>query len=202
MPERPWQKVGVDIMTYKQKDYLNTTDYRSNFWEIDYLRNTTSKTVINKLKAHFARYGIPDSIVSDLRSVFLSDEFRHCREKWGFELYPSSAHHHQSNEKVESSLKTAKRMLTKCMKSGEDQYLGLLDIRNTPTQGVDSSPAQRLFSRRTKTLIPITNSLLHPNNQSNSDTELVGCFGFNGPLRQYFSLYRAVSQREGDRGGK
>ena len=28
---------------------------------------------------------------------------------------------------------------------------------------------------------------------------LVGCFGFNGPLRQYFSLYRAVSQREGDK---
>ena len=27
---------------------------------------------------------------------------------------------------------------------------------------------------------------------------LVGCFGFHGPLRQYFSLYRAVSQREGD----
>ena len=28
---------------------------------------------------------------------------------------------------------------------------------------------------------------------------LVG-FGFKGPLRQYFSLYRAVSQREGERG--
>ena len=28
---------------------------------------------------------------------------------------------------------------------------------------------------------------------------LVGCFGFNGPLRQYLSLYRAVSQREGER---
>ena len=28
---------------------------------------------------------------------------------------------------------------------------------------------------------------------------LVGCFGFNGPLRQYFRLYRAVSQREGER---
>ena len=31
---------------------------------------------------------------------------------------------------------------------------------------------------------------------------LVGCFFsflFNGPLRQYFSLYRAVSQREGER---
>ena len=31
---------------------------------------------------------------------------------------------------------------------------------------------------------------------------LVGCFGFNGPLRQYFSLYRAVSQRAGERGEK
>ena len=28
---------------------------------------------------------------------------------------------------------------------------------------------------------------------------LVGCFGLNGPLRQYFSLYRAVPQREGER---
>ena len=28
---------------------------------------------------------------------------------------------------------------------------------------------------------------------------LVGCFGFNGPLRQYFSLYRAASQSGGER---
>ena len=28
---------------------------------------------------------------------------------------------------------------------------------------------------------------------------LVGCFGINGPLRQLISLYRAVSQREGER---
>ena len=31
---------------------------------------------------------------------------------------------------------------------------------------------------------------------------LVGCFGFNGLLRKYFSLYRAVSQRERERGEK
>ena len=28
---------------------------------------------------------------------------------------------------------------------------------------------------------------------------LVGCLGLNGPLRQYYSLYRAGSQREGER---
>ena len=31
------------------------------------------------------------------------------------------------------------------------------------------------------------------------DSWLVRCFGLNGPLRQYFSLYRAASQREGER---
>ena len=31
---------------------------------------------------------------------------------------------------------------------------------------------------------------------------LVGWFGFNRPLRQCFSLYRVVSQREGERGEK
>ena len=31
---------------------------------------------------------------------------------------------------------------------------------------------------------------------------LVGCFGLNGPLRQYLSLYRAVPQREGERKDK
>ena len=34
---------------------------------------------------------------------------------------------------------------------------------------------------------------------SNPSGWLVGCFGLNGPLRQYFSLYRAVSQREVER---
>ena len=31
---------------------------------------------------------------------------------------------------------------------------------------------------------------------------LVVCFGFNGSLRQYFSLYRVVFKREGERGEK
>ena len=35
--------------------------------------------------------------------------------------------------------------------------------------------------------------------ENTSEIRLVCCFGFNGPLRQSFSLYRAVSQREGER---
>lgn len=40
--------------------------------------------------------------------------------------------------------------------------MAILDYRNMPTQGMDSSPAQRLMNRQTKTLLPTTRALLQP----------------------------------------
>ena len=37
---------------------------------------------------------------------------------------------------------------------------------------------------------------------SQRERQRFGWFWFKGPLRQYFSLYRAISQREGERGKK
>ena len=53
-------------------------------------------------------------------------------------------------------------MLKKAKKVKADAYLALLAYRNTPTQGLDTSPAQRLMSRRTKTLLPTTANLSRP----------------------------------------
>ena len=142
------------------KDYLVTTKYRSNFWEIDYLSSTSSKYVITKLEAHFARMGIPETVVSDIGPQFSSSDLAHFSKKWGFEHAPSSPHHSRSNGKVESSVKSAKKMTRQAKKCGEDQYISLLNIRNTPSQGVDSRPAQRLLGRRTKTIVPTARSLL------------------------------------------
>jgi len=36
-PARPWEKVGVDIFTFRNIDYLITVDYLSGFFEIDRL---------------------------------------------------------------------------------------------------------------------------------------------------------------------
>ena len=52
--------------------------------------------------------------------------------------------------------------MSKAKKEGSDAYLALLDYRNTPTHGLDTSPVQRLMSRRTKTLLPTTANLLGP----------------------------------------
>ena len=40
--------------------------------------------------------------------------------------------------------------------------MALLDCRNTPTQGQDTSHVQRSRSRRTSTLLPMTSNLLRP----------------------------------------
>ena len=37
-----------------------------------------------------------------------------------------------------------------------------MDYRKTPTAGIQSSPVQRLISRRTKTLVPIATNQLYP----------------------------------------
>ena len=57
------------------KVYKITVDYFSNFWEIDRLENTKSSTVIQKLKAHFARYGSSCVVVSDNGPQFTSANF-------------------------------------------------------------------------------------------------------------------------------
>ena len=53
-------------------------------------------------------------------------------------------------------------MLKECKKSNCDPNLALLEIRNTPTQGVGTNPAQRMLSRRTKSIFPTTEKRLSP----------------------------------------
>ena len=74
----------------------------------------------------------------------------------------SSAHYAKANSKAESSVKTVKQLLKKAERDGEGPWFALLDYRNTPTEGLGTGPAQRLMSRRTRTLLPTAVSLLRP----------------------------------------
>ena len=80
VPSRPWQVLAVDLFELQGQDYLVTTDYQSNFFEADKLGSKTSKEVIEKLKPHMARHGIPDKIVSDNGPQFSSQEFKNFKD--------------------------------------------------------------------------------------------------------------------------
>lgn len=161
-PSRPWEKVATDIFTVHNRNYLLTADYFSNFFEIDYLPDMTSGTVIAKLKHHFARYGCPVTVVSDDGTQYTSDIFKSFSESWGFEHCISTPGNSQSNGLAESHVKIAKKLMIKSAKAKEDPYLAILNYRNTPTENMDTSPAQRLMGRRTLTTIPTSDELLRP----------------------------------------
>ncbi|KAK2564109.1 hypothetical protein P5673_012335 [Acropora cervicornis] len=74
----------------------------------------------------------------------------------------SSPGNSKANGKVESAVKTAKNLLRKALSARTDPHIAILDYRNTPTQGMESSPAQRLMNRRTRTLLPTMKTLLQP----------------------------------------
>ena len=110
----------------------------------------------------FSRFGIPDTIVSDNGPQFSSDEFATFCQKWSIEHVTSSPHYPQSNGKAENAVKTVKKLFNKCKSSGQSEYLALLDWRNTASEGMKTSPAQRLMGRRSKTLLLTPTTLLQP----------------------------------------
>lgn len=65
LPDLPYEKLGMDILTYKAKDYLAIIDYYSKWIEIKVLKHKDSNTIIKILKSIFSTHGIPKIIVSD-----------------------------------------------------------------------------------------------------------------------------------------
>ncbi|XP_064392586.1 uncharacterized protein K02A2.6-like [Halichondria panicea] len=139
-------RVAADLSQLNDQHYLVLVDYYSNFIEVDKLSETASEKIIDCCKCHFSRHGIPDVFVSDNGPQFSGTKFHEFSKTYQFNHRP---HYPQSNGKAEKSL------LQKA-----DFQLALLDFRNTPTNDVLGSPAQRLMGRRTKTLLPTTAKLL------------------------------------------
>ena len=170
VPERPWSKVGTDLFSCSQRNYLITVDYYSSYFEVDYLKDTLSTTVIEKLAVHFARHGIPDILVSDNGPQFDSDVFRCFTKMWKFQHVTSLPRYPQSNGKVENAVKICKGLMKKAEKSRSDICLALLNFCNTPLEATGTSPVQKIFGRRTRTLLPTPEKLLRPEIPKNTST--------------------------------
>ena len=162
VPDRPWQKVGMDLFDFESKDYLVIGDYFSKYFEISQLSSTTSPATIKHIKPVFARFGIPEEVISDNGPQFDSSEFKKFANTYNFKHTTSSPKYPQSNGFIERAVQTAKQILRKAMQDNSDPNIALLDYRNTPIQSIGLSPVQLLMGRRTRTLLPTNPKLLEP----------------------------------------
>ena len=88
-----------------------TADYHSGFFELDYLPDTTSETVVGKLKNNFSRHGIPHTLVNGPQ--YASAVLRKFAQNWQFMHETSSPGNSEANRAAEAAVKIAKRMLRK-----------------------------------------------------------------------------------------
>ena len=120
IPERPWCKVAVDVFTLYNRDYFVIVDFFSEYWELDELNSATSANIFRICKRHFARYGIPNELISDNAAVFTGSKFATFARTRDFCHTSSSPYYSRSNGKAKSAVKIAKRLPTKCMSQRED----------------------------------------------------------------------------------
>ena len=161
IPERPWQILGTDLFELDGQHYLVLVDYYSKFFEISKVNGTGTEDTINALKQHFARHGIGEKLISDNGPSYASQRFAEFAKTYQFEHITSSPRYARSNGMAERTVQTVKKLLMKAKKSGNDPYLALLELRNTPLDGLES-PVQLLYGHRTRTVLPIKPSLLKP----------------------------------------
>ena len=147
IPTLPWQLVSQDIFTHYQRAYLATVCHFSDWIEVDKLDDISTTTIINKTKAHFARFGVPCIFHRENGPQFTSQEYAEFAAHYRFKHTTSSPYHSQRNGKAEAAVKVSESIL----KKSDDLQTALLNHRNTPPKG-----------RRTRTTLPTPDHLLEP----------------------------------------
>ena len=104
-------------------------------------------------KRHCARYGTPDEVITDNGPQFTSTVFSAFAETWMFHHKTTSPYRPQANGMVESAVKTAKMLIRTVFirtaeHSGGDVLMAMLNFKNNPSQGMATSPAQRMFNQK------------------------------------------------------
>ena len=148
IPDTPWQKVGTDLFSLRNKDYVIVADYTSKFFDLSQLEDTEAPTVVMHTKRIFSKFGIPKEVISDNGPQYISREYSTFAHEWDFKHDSSSPEYPQSNGFIERTIQTVKKTLKKAFHSGEDPYLALLALRTTPFANGQPAPATLLMNRQ------------------------------------------------------
>ena len=110
-PTRPWAwaRLHLDFAgRFEGKLFLIMIDAHSKWIEAVSTHSTSSAVVIEELRSVFARFGIPEMIVTDNGTGFVSQEFKSFLEKNGVRHVTSAPYHPASNGLAERAVQVIK----------------------------------------------------------------------------------------------
>lgn len=158
----PWKRIHLDYAgPLDGLYYLVAVDSFSKWPEIFATRSTTSAATIRFLFEMFARFGIPETIITDNGSQFCSGEFKEMCDKLGIIHIRTAPYHPQSNGQAERFVDTLKRSLKKLvegegMPSAEALQTFLQVYRSTPSAVLNGkSPAEEMLGRPMRTTLDL-----------------------------------------------
>ena len=166
MPAGPWIRLGIDYFDWNGNKYLLIADYYSRFPILRSVTNMTAMHLVTTLKSVFSEYGIPQELVSDQGTQFVSAHYVEFARQYGIKITHSSPRYPQSNGFIEAMVKVVKSTLERCRLSGSDPYLAMLMYRATPLRAGISSPAELLNQRRHQTTLPSKQLLTQQQHQT------------------------------------
>ena len=117
------------------------------------MASSTSSATIENVRTTFAQLGIPQTVVTDNGSSFVSAEFKQFLTKNGIRHITSAPYHPSSNGLAERAVQTVKQGLKKLREGSiKDKVARFLFVyRNTPQSTTGNSPAELLFGRKLNT---------------------------------------------------
>jgi len=101
-PTQPMQRVHVDFAgPFQGAMFLVMVDAFSKWPEVCVLHSTTAEKTIEAMRPFFARYGLPEQVVSDNGPQFVSEEFAVFMKMNGVKHIRSAPYHPSTNGLVE-----------------------------------------------------------------------------------------------------
>ena len=153
-PSTVWERIHIDFAEKDKQFFLILVDSHSKWIEVFPMKNcTTAEKTIDVLRACFARYGLPQVLVSDNGPQFTSTAFQTFMKMNGIVHKLVPPYHPSSNGAAERTVQIVKRALEKIVK---DKKVGgllkdisqfLFKYRITPQSTTGKSPAE-LFLKR------------------------------------------------------
>ncbi|XP_043916342.1 uncharacterized protein K02A2.6-like [Protopterus annectens] len=197
-PSRPWQRLHIDYAgPFMGAMFLIIMDAHSKWMDAYPVKTPTSTTTIECLRKSFSSQGLPETIVSDNASCFMSEEFKGFLEKNGIVHVTSAPYHAALNGCAERAVQTFKAMMKKAGDGSMAAKVSrvLFNYRITPQSTTGLSPAEMLQGWRLRSTL----DLVHPNIRAKSTGPLSYQVRLNGGLlvrRHVDQILRSVQEKD------